>query len=120
EMSESALQIRVAQRVEGQLQELQHPVADRLSSELESLPPGFLASRRVGRIGIAPVHLDRAARPERTGLYGGAVAHRDHDPHARRRFAREFVPALAPIALGVDAGALQRLESEGIDAPARR
>ena len=75
-------------RIQRQRQQLQHAVADGLARQLEGATLAVVATVGVGRVGVAPVHLDRlaaaAAVEDRAGLGGSAVADRDDDAHLGR------------------------------------
>src|SRR5512134_322775 len=60
---ERRAQLGIARGVERQLRELQQPVAERLARQFEGTATILVAPRRAARIRIAPVHLDRTARP---------------------------------------------------------
>src|SRR6185312_10713766 len=74
----------IAQTLQRKVKQLQHAIPDCLACKFEREPLAFIARRRGGGIGVAPVDPYGAARPERTWLGGRTVAHRDDDTHVRR------------------------------------
>jgi hypothetical protein len=61
----------------------------------------------------------RLAGPDRTGLLGGGVTHREHEIELRRTGFCELGPALGPKIAHVEVHSAQQVERVGMDLPFR-